>query len=255
MATQVLCAWCEAERRAVPSDELERLNHRSAIGGMCWTHALTQLLRTRSTPGASLEGRRFLVVVERKSDALFVRLSELLLDEPRIQVIIDRRQRERRQRDLPPLAERRYGDRRALPDYWGDLRLHPVIIRPTSAIEPTSATPDLTLVPDKGPDTMEIMDALTQPRQRLDDWMRQGMQLFGRLVEENEALQEKVRSAEAHSQQVTEMVHELEREITRLRSELDDFKIQRGQVVEAVQSWVGEMGRLTNELLARTKRP
>src|SRR5436190_160722 len=186
MATQVLCAWCEAERRAVPSDELERLNHRSALGGMCWTHALTQLLRTRSTPGASLDGRRFLVVVERKSDALFVRLSELLLDEPRIQVIVDRRQR--------------------------------------------------------------------QPRQRLDDWMRQGTQLFGKLVEENEALQQRVRSAEAHSLQVTEMVHELEREITRLRGELDDFKIQRGQVVEAVQSWVGEMGRLTNELLARTKR-
>jgi len=101
---------------------------------------------------------------------------------------------------------------------------------------------------------MEIMEALTQPRQRLDDWMRQGMQLFGRLVEENEALQQRVRSAESHSLQITEMVHELEREITRLRGELDDFKIQRGQVVEAVQSWVGEMGRLTNELLARTKR-
>ncbi len=248
MATQVLCAWCEAERRAVPSDELERLNHRSALGGMCWTHALTQLLRTRSTPGASLDGRRFLVVVERKSDALFVRLSELLLDEPRIQVIVDRRQRERRQRDLAPLADRRQGDRRALPDYWGDLRFHPVIIRPTST------APDLTLVPHRGPDTMEIMEALTQPRQRLDDWMRQGTQLFGKLVEENEALQQRVRSAEAHSLQVTEMVHELEREITRLRGELDDFKIQRGQVVEAVQSWVGEMGRLTNELLARTKR-
>ncbi len=78
--------------------------------------------------------------------------------------------------------------------------------------------------------------------------------LDARLVEENEALQQRVRSAEAHSLQVTEMVHELEREITRLRGELDDFKIQRGQVVEAVQSWVGEMGRLTNELLARTKR-
>jgi len=134
------------------------------------------------------------------------------------------------------------------PEYWGDLRFHPVIIRPTST------APDLTLVPHRGPDTMEIMEALTQPRQRLDDWMRQGTQLFGKLVEENEALQQRVRSAEAHSLQVTEMVHELEREITRLRGELDDFKIQRGQVVEAVQSWVGEMGRLTNELLARTKR-
>src|SRR5207302_716792 len=120
MATQVLCAWCEAERRAVPSDELERLNHRSALGGMCWTHAI---------------------------------------------------------------------------------------------IRPTSTAPDLTLVPHRGPDTMEIMEALTQPRQRLDDWMRQGMQLFGKLVEENEALQQRVRSAEAHSLQVTEMVHELEREI------------------------------------------
>ena len=28
MATQVLCAWCEAERRAVPGEELERLEVR-----------------------------------------------------------------------------------------------------------------------------------------------------------------------------------------------------------------------------------
>ncbi len=249
MATQVLCAWCEAERRAVPGDELERLDHEGALGGMCWTHALTQLLRTQSITGAPPEGRRFLVVVERKSDALFVRLSELLLDEPRIQVLLDRRQRERRQRDLLPLMDRRHGDRRSLPDYWGDLRYHPVVIRPTS-----TPTPDFTLVPDRGPDTMEIMEASTQPRQRLDDWMRQGTQLFARLVEENEALQQRVKSAEAHAQQVSDTLHELEREMTRLRSEIDDFKIQRGQVVDAVQSWVGEMGRLTNELLTRTKR-
>jgi len=102
---------------------------------------------------------------------------------------------------------------------------------------------------------MEIMEALTQPRQRLDDWMRQGTQLFSRLVDENEALLLRVKSAEAHAQQMTETVHELEREISRLRAEADDFKIQRGQVVDAVQSWVGEMGRLTNELLAKTKRP
>ncbi len=119
-----------------------------------------------------------------------------------------RRQRERRQRDLLPLMDRRRGDRRALPDYWGDLRCHPVVIRPTTP------TPDATLVPDKGPDSMEIMEALTQPRQRLDDWMRQGTQLFGRLVEENEALQQRVRSAEEHAQQVTETLRELEREMT-----------------------------------------
>ncbi|PYN94145.1 MAG: hypothetical protein DMD91_28655 [Candidatus Rokuibacteriota bacterium] len=248
MATQVLCAWCEAERRAVPSDELERLDHEGALGGMCWTHALTQLLRTHSIPGTLPEGRRFLVVVERKSEALFVRLSELLLDEPRIQVLLDRRQRERRQRDLSTLRDRRRGDRRAMPDYWGDLRYHPVVIRPTTP------TPDATLEPDRGSDVMDTMDTLTQPRQRLDDWMRQGTQLFGQLVEENEALQERVRAAEAQAQQVTDTLHELEREMTRLRGEIDDFKIQRGQVVEAVQSWVGEMGRLTNELLTRTRR-
>src|SRR5262249_58647003 len=133
-----------------------------------WPPASTAVPGRRARPGASLTPRGCLVVVGRKSDALFVRLSELLLDEPRIQVILDRRQRDRRQRDLSPLAERRRGDRRALPDYWGDLRLHPVIIRLT-----TSATPELTLVPHREPDTMEIMDALTQPRQRLDDWMRQ----------------------------------------------------------------------------------
>src|SRR5437879_2424962 len=127
MATQVLCAWCEAERRAVPSDELERLNHRSTLGATCWTHALTQLLRPR----------------------------------------------------------------------WADGR-------------------------------------------------GDGSGRRGKLAEQSEALQRAVRLGEAHAVRGTERGHELEREITRLRGELDDFKIQRGQVVEAVQSWVGEMGRLTN---------
>ena len=249
MATQVLCAWCEAERRGVPSDELERLDRDATIWGMCWTHTLRRLVRTRSRPETLRDARGFLVIVERKSEALFVRLSELLLEEPRVQVLLDRRQRERRQRGVRPPVERRQADRRSLPDYWGDLRHHPVVIRPTTTI------PDLTLLSDKEPDTMEITEALTQPRQRLDDWMRNGTQLFARLVDENEALQLRVKSAEAHAQQVTETVQELEHELSRLRAEIDDFKTQRGQVVEAVQTWVGEMGRLTNELLAKTKRP
>jgi len=73
----------------------------------------------------SLARRPRFLASSSESPSVVVRLSELLLDEPRIQVIVDRRQRERRQRDLSPLADRRQGDRRALPDYWGDLRFHP----------------------------------------------------------------------------------------------------------------------------------
>jgi len=249
LTTHVLCAWCEAERRSVPLTDLERFDDESGLGGMCWTHALRKLVASRPGPGtAGRDDRRFLVVVERKSEALFVRLSELLLDDPRIQVMLDRRQRERRARDVRPVMDRRRDSRRALPDYWADLRHHPVVVRPTTLM------PDPVPSADKESHVMASAEPVTQPRQRLDEWMRQGSQLISRVLDENELLQQRVRAAEAHAEKVTETVQDLEREVNRLRAEIEEFKAQRGQVVDAVQSWVGEMGRLTTELLAKTRR-
>ena len=72
---------------------------------------------------------------------------------------------------------------------------------------------------------VRIVDAVTRPQQRLDDWMRRGTELFGRLVHDNEALQHRVKSADAHAHRATETARELEREITRLHAEIDDFEI------------------------------
>ncbi|PYN92409.1 MAG: hypothetical protein DMD91_32295 [Candidatus Rokuibacteriota bacterium] len=66
---------------------------------------------------------------------------------------------------------------------------------------------------------MRIVDAVTQPQQRLDGWMRRGTEL------DNEALQHRVKSADAHAHRATETARELEREITRLHAEIDDFEI------------------------------
>jgi hypothetical protein len=73
----VACARCEipapaARASAQPSPE-----------PVCWSHQLEAMLATTDAP--------LVVVVARHETALFERVSDSLLDEPRVSVVLDRR--------------------------------------------------------------------------------------------------------------------------------------------------------------------
>ncbi len=98
-------------------------------------HKLETLQRTRPSVAdrdTARDGQvRFLVIVGRQAPDLFARVSDQFLDDPRVQVLTDRRRAGRRRIASPRQPERRGQDRRRPPDYFEDIRRHPVVIVPT----------------------------------------------------------------------------------------------------------------------------
>ena len=71
---------------------------------------------------------RYLVIVSRAELDLWGQVAQYTRDLQGVQVLLDRRQRERRQRGQPVALERRRADRRRPPTAEGDLRRHPVLL-------------------------------------------------------------------------------------------------------------------------------
>jgi hypothetical protein len=93
----VVCPQCESGVR------IEQAPPAAApTGGACWSHQLESLLARASV------GTRFVLVVARHEASLFERVSEQLLDEPRVSVVLDRRRGDPRDAALAwPRRERR----------------------------------------------------------------------------------------------------------------------------------------------------
>ena len=96
----VVCVQCESDvAHARPSPA-------TPPDPTCWSHHLAALL-TESSDDA-----RFVLVVARHEAALFERVSDQLLDEPRVSVVLDRRRGDRRETGGTPT--RPFRDRRRL---------------------------------------------------------------------------------------------------------------------------------------------
>ena len=77
----------------------------SPTDAACWSHQLEALL------AEARDDARFVLVVARHEFALFERVSDQLLDEPRVSVVLDRRRGDRREADAG-LARPRWERRR-----------------------------------------------------------------------------------------------------------------------------------------------
>ena len=64
----------------------------------------------------------------RRNPDILARVQERLLDDPRIDVISDRRHRERRQATAAHAPERRGSDRRRPTNVWNDLTIYPTLV-------------------------------------------------------------------------------------------------------------------------------
>jgi hypothetical protein len=80
----------------------------SPTDAACWSHQLEALL------GEGRDEARFVLIVARHELALFERVSDQLLDEPRVSVVLDRRRGDRREADAG-LARLRRDRRRPRP--------------------------------------------------------------------------------------------------------------------------------------------
>ena len=73
-------------------------------------------------------GVRYLFIVARKNPDILARVQERLHDDPRIEVIADRRYGERRHSVAPRSPDRRRGDRRRPTNVWNDLTIYPTLV-------------------------------------------------------------------------------------------------------------------------------
>ena len=98
---------------------------------------------------------------------------------------------------------------------------------------------------------MEITEATATVTQQIDQWMHEGAELIGAIpsvFEERDGLRRRLRSAE-------EDARRLEAEMTRLQAEVDRLQRGRAEAVEALETYVAEIGRLTDNLRLKAKSP
>ena len=104
------CSWCRAEGVPDYLGEREPLQNPGDTYGVCPRHMAEVLTapRARLAPG----GPQLIVVVAAHDRGLFEYLTRGLATVEGVQVILDRRQGERRMSPRPVSVERRQGDRR-----------------------------------------------------------------------------------------------------------------------------------------------
>jgi hypothetical protein len=235
------------------------LDDPAEVSGLCWAHRLYALHAAPASSAAAAEDPvRYLVIVARPAADLLVRVSEQFLDDPRVRVILDRRhQPDRRKTHQPYPVERRRGERRRVPDYWEDLRYHPVVLVPVGArpgaVTPASQAP---FPKTEGP-IMEEKDVVTESWRHIEAWMRDGQQILTRvlpsLIQECEELRTRAGSAEAYAARLQREVEDLQGEVSRLRDHVDRLVQERAAMVDLVDRTLNEIARLTHEVSSKLR--
>jgi hypothetical protein len=105
------CSWCQAEGSPAYLGEREPLENQGDTFGVCPRHLVQVLATPRSRPAASVQ---LLIVVALKDRSLYEYLSRSLTAVEGVQVLLERRQSERRRARHPVSWERRQGERRQL---------------------------------------------------------------------------------------------------------------------------------------------
>ena len=107
---RVVCAWCQREGRTGFLGYREPLSDTGVTHGICPEHYESVLA---TLPAPSLRGVEMLVVVSRGEESLYRYLEESFTAVRGVQIIVERRRRDRRQESRPVALERRLGQRRA----------------------------------------------------------------------------------------------------------------------------------------------
>jgi hypothetical protein len=106
---RVVCAWCKQEGRDALLGECEPFDDKTETSGICIRHCEKMV---EQLPSVTFPGIRILFVVRRTEATLYHHLTQLLVELPDVAVILDRRQRERRETRSAAATERRRSNRR-----------------------------------------------------------------------------------------------------------------------------------------------
>lgn len=235
------CAWCEAERasshsRGTPGPQAES-------DPVCWFHRLRVLLTSPWRVGV-----RFLVVVPRSEPKLFAWASEKFLEEPRVQVLVDRR---RVGPWVPAEAsEEHRGERRSPIAPWNDGRFDAVRIVPTWPKE------DARIALER---SGRVEDIILQSRSRFDRWVRDGERILHgvlpQLFERYGALERRSIAADEAWEALRRRRQDLADEVARLRSSISQHREERAAIAEITRAVSAEVERFVQLMQTRVTDP
>ena len=106
---RALCSWCQAEGSPAYLGEREPLENRTDTYGVCPRHIVQVLTAPRSRPAAHVQ---LLIVVARGDRSLYEYLSRGLATVEGVELLVERRQSDRRGQARSVSWERRHVDRR-----------------------------------------------------------------------------------------------------------------------------------------------
>ena len=254
---KAFCAPCRSEGREAFIGERPPFDDPRETMGVCWRHKLQTLKRANERDGARDVKVRFLVVVARHASDIFAEISEQFLDDPRVEVLQDRRRGERRKSRATDRADRRLQARRRTPGYWEDLRYHPVVIVPTwRPVEARSVTP-LSPPPIEEVRPMETVESPTQAWPGVEAWVRETQHILTRvlpqMVQDSEDLRRRAGAAEEQVTRLKREVEDLQGEITRLGAEVERLNAERADMTQVVHRGMAGIARLADDVTAALK--
>jgi hypothetical protein len=194
---------------------------------------------------------RYVIVVARDRPELLGPTLQRFGGESGVLVVIDRRMRDRRSRTETVTHDRRHGERRRPPDFWADLRHHPVVLA-EARVMPEEPEPG-------GQERLVRGAAATAPtevgiaresramesRRQVEQWLRESQQVLEQvlpaLLDDREALRERLRAAD-------EEITRLRLDLERARRDADEGRQRQADASAAVRRLVAEMGALLEVL-------
>jgi hypothetical protein len=183
---------------------------------------------------------RYLVITARNRSELHAYLRRQFSPDDNVQVLLDRRRRERRHRQQLHDPDRRRGDRRGQPgkDNW--LQYHGLLIVHQFLEEEWRTSRSGVRVPEgvvrfSAPPRIE--GEAFEDRERMIGWITEGQRLFSllpKLFQEHSHLTDRAETAERKCER-------LEHEIRDLRKENDHFRMERRQIVNGLKALAKQM--------------
>ena len=175
-------------------------------------------------------GVRYLFIVARKNPDILARVQERLHDDPRIEVIADRRHGERRKLGAPHGRERRDGDRRRPTNVWNDLTIYPTLVAQRHV--------------DSYAELERKLAGASSESQRLRDEIGELQRLVDKLIAEDEQLR-------TDNTRLREEVAELQRRMGAQAAADAEFKAEvallLGQADQTLGGLISKFQRLTDD--------
>ena len=212
-----------------------------------WTHLARRWGRAEPAPQPpsdepalptprAVAGARYLLIVSREAAHDLPRLERRYARDPRVVVMRDRRQGDRRSATTEPEVERRQTTRRRTLDYWEDLRFHPVVLVP--------------IPQSQSPMEADIMDAtsVTDARQRVLDWAQEAQHIVGRVIptifEEHESLRRRVDEADRERERLARENASLREQLAEARAKHEALVGGQAEIVQSVGKFVSHMSQV-----------